>query len=160
MARLAALEIGEENEPALIVTFQQDGADQGTLIGARCGQAHGVRLDDFGVHGLLKPEGKLVERAWLEGGPGRFELAVFSLGRSGLQLCLPGGIMGSGVIAQGGQFFIQLRQILTGHHGKFTFIKQFRDFLQALCTRLLPIAGLFLQAFQPFGQLRDAPGAV
>ena len=64
--------------------------------------------------------------------------------------------MGGGVIAQGGQFLIHFRQFLAGVQGKFVLFEQVRDLLQAFRAGLLPFAGLFLEAFQPFGQLGNA----
>ena len=62
-----------------------------------------------------------------------------------------GGIVGGGLIAQGGQALIHFRQFSASLQGEFALFEQLRDLVKAFCPDLLPFAGLLPQAFQPFG---------
>ena len=59
---LHAVEIGVEDEAALIETLQQHHPRIGQPVGIDGGERHGVRIDRLGALGLGKPRRKQPER--------------------------------------------------------------------------------------------------
>src|SRR5215204_6245400 len=54
-AGLASFVVGVENEAALVVALQEDGADRGLAVLCGSGDDHGVRLVEVCVDDLLEP---------------------------------------------------------------------------------------------------------
>src|SRR5581483_3010274 len=73
VAGFAAGEVGEKNEAAFIVAFEENGSDQRAARGTGGGETHGIGFDDAVPAGLAKPKGELgegigVEVRFVEGG--------------------------------------------------------------------------------------------